>query len=35
MTEEEEKKLTNKEMVSRTPSSKYFTHGCARVFWGE
>jgi hypothetical protein len=27
--------LTNKEIVSRTPSSKYFTHGCARGFWGE
>jgi hypothetical protein len=27
--------LTNKEIVSRTPSSKYFTHGCARGFRGE
>jgi hypothetical protein len=27
--------LTNKEIVSRTPSSKCFTHGCAKGFWGE
>jgi hypothetical protein len=25
-------KLANKEIVSRTPSSKYFTDGCARGF---
>jgi hypothetical protein len=28
-------KITNKEIVSRTPSSKCFTHGCAKGFWGE
>jgi hypothetical protein len=28
-------KLTNKEIVSETPSSNCFTHGCARGFWGE
>jgi hypothetical protein len=28
-------KLTNKEIVFGTPSSKYFTHGCARGCWGE
>jgi hypothetical protein len=28
-------KLTNKEIVSGTPSSKCFTHGCVRGFWGE
>jgi hypothetical protein len=28
-------KLMNKEIVFGTPSSKCFTHGCARGFWGE
>jgi hypothetical protein len=28
-------KLTNEEILSRTPSSKSFTHGCAKGFWGE
>jgi hypothetical protein len=26
---------TNKEILSGTPSSKCFTHGCARGLWGE
>jgi hypothetical protein len=26
--------LTNKEIVSGTPSSMFFTHGCERGFWG-
>jgi hypothetical protein len=25
---------TNKQMLSRTPSSECFTHGCAKGFWG-
>jgi hypothetical protein len=28
-------KLTNKEIVFGTPSSKFFTHACASGFWGE
>jgi hypothetical protein len=26
---------SNKEILSGTPSSKCFTHACARGFWGE
>jgi hypothetical protein len=28
-------KPTNKEILSGTPSSKCFTHGCAKGFWEE
>jgi hypothetical protein len=28
-------KPTNKGIPSGTPSSKYFTHGCVKGFWGE
>jgi hypothetical protein len=28
-------KLASKEIRSKTPSSRCFTHGCAKGFWGE
>jgi hypothetical protein len=28
-------KSSNKEILFGTPSSKSFTHGCAKGFWGE